>query len=79
MALYRPYRDGDDLPRKEKLTRINGGYLLNADLTDGRVVALLPTDDSASLSGEGLTTDGTILIQRRRADGSVVASVQLEE
>jgi hypothetical protein len=79
VALYRPYRDGDDPPHEEKLTRINGGYLLKADLTDGRVVALLPTDDSASLSAEGLTADGTILIQRRRADGSVVTSVRLQE
>lgn len=79
VALYRPYRDGDDPPHEEKLTRINGGYLLKADLADGRVVALLPTDDSASLSGEGLKADGTILIQRLRADGSVVDSAQLHE
>jgi hypothetical protein len=79
VALYRPYRDGHEPPRKEKLTRIDGGYVLTADLTDGQVMALLPNDDSASLSAEGVSTDGAILVQRRGMDGSVVATLQLDE
>jgi hypothetical protein len=46
VALYRPYRDGQQPPREEKLKKIDGGYVLTADLTDGQVVALLPTDGS---------------------------------
>jgi hypothetical protein len=79
VALYRPYRDGKEPPRKEKLTKIDGGYVLTAELADGQVVALLPTDDSASLSAEGLSADGTILVQRRGKDGNVVATLQLDQ
>ncbi|MAD79740.1 MAG: hypothetical protein CMJ50_02690 [Planctomycetaceae bacterium] len=79
VALYRPYRDGHEPPREEKLTRIDGGYVLTADLTDGQVVALLPNDDSASLSAVGISSDGGILVQRRSTDGSVVATLQLDE
>lgn len=39
----------------------------------GRVVALLPTKESATLAAEGLTTTGAILSRRRRADGTVEA------
>lgn len=79
VALYRPYRDGYQPPRKEKLTKIDGGYVLTADLTDGRVVALLPSDDSASLSAEGLSADGAILVQRRDKDDNVVATLQFDQ
>jgi hypothetical protein len=78
VALYRPYRDGNEPPREETLKRIDGGYVLTAELSDGQVVALLPTDNSASLSANGLSTDGTILVQRRGMDGSIVATVRLE-
>ncbi len=79
MALYRPHRDGNQPPRNEKLTKIDGGYVLTADLTDGQVVALLPTDDSALLSADGLSTDGAILVQRRDKDGNVVATLKLDQ
>ncbi|MBI2478671.1 MAG: hypothetical protein HYV60_08570 [Planctomycetia bacterium] len=79
VALYRPYREGHQPPRVEKLKRIEGGYVLTADVTDGHVVALLPTDDSASLSAEGISTHGLVLVQRRGIDGSVVETLQLEE
>lgn len=59
------------MPRGAKLSPIDGGYVLSAKLSDGRVVALLPTDESAKLSAEGLTTTGAILVQYRRADGTV--------
>ncbi len=79
VALYRPHRDGNQPPRNEKLTKIDGGYVLTADLTDGQVVALLPTDDSALLSADGLSADGAILVQRRDKDGNVVATLKLDQ
>jgi hypothetical protein len=39
----------------------------------------LPTDDSASLTAEGLSADGTILVQRRGKDGNIVATLQLDQ
>jgi len=77
VALYRPHRSGQTVPRTATLKRIEGGYVLVADLSGGRVVALLPTNDSATLSAEGLTTIGAIVIQRRRADGTAVETVDL--
>ncbi len=75
VALYRPFRQGQQPPSEQQLRKIEGGYVLTAELTDGQVVALLPTDDSASLSAEGLSSDGTIVVQKRRANGSVVETV----
>jgi hypothetical protein len=54
---------------------VDGGDVLTADVADGRVVALLPTDDAKELSAEGLSSRGAIKIQRRRADGAVVETV----
>jgi hypothetical protein len=79
VALYRPHRAAQPVPNEASLKPIDGGYLLEADLSDGRVAALLPTDDSATLSAAGLTTTGKILIQRRAADGSVVETVSVGE
>ncbi|MDP7017633.1 MAG: hypothetical protein QGG36_17650 [Pirellulaceae bacterium] len=59
--------------------KTKGGYVLTADLSDRQLVALLPTDNSAALSTENLTTDGAILVQRRDEAGSVVATLQLDE
>ncbi len=71
VALYRPHRAEQIVARGAKLRRIDGGYVLSAELSDGRVTALLPTDDSAKVAAEGLTTTGAIVIQRRKKDGSV--------
>jgi len=62
-----------------ELKPIQGGYLLTAALSDGRVLALLPSDDSATLTAEGLSTQGTILVQRYRADGSVVETLKVRQ
>jgi len=71
VAVYRPHRAQQAVPRGADLKRIDGGYVLTAELSDGRVTALLPTDDAARLTAEGLTTTGAILIRRQRADGTV--------
>ena len=64
--------------RARTLERIDGGYLLECELSDGRVLALLPADDSTQLSARGLTTTGAILVQRHRADGAPAATVKIE-
>jgi hypothetical protein len=62
-----------------ELKPLPGGYLLTAALADGRVLALLPSDDSATLTAEGLSTQGTLLVNRYRADGSVVQSLKVRQ
>ncbi len=75
VTLYRPHRSGDTAAYASLLKPIDGGYVLTADVADGRVVALLPTDDAKELTAEGLSSRGAIQIQLRRADGSVVETV----
>ena len=79
VTIMRPHRAGEKVPGEAKLRRIDGGYVLTAALSDGQVVALLPTDDSATLAAEGLEAPGKIVVERRRPDGSVVQTVRLEE
>jgi hypothetical protein len=78
IALYRPRRAGQTVPRDAEIRKIDGGYLLTADSSGGRAVALLPADDSAKLAAEGLSTTGTILVQKRGADGAVIETVHLK-
>ena len=79
VVLYRPRRASQSLPSGASLKPIDGGYLLEAEISDGKVLALLPTDDSATLAAEGLGTTGKILIQRRANDGSVVEEVEVDQ
>lgn len=77
VALYRPHRADQAVPKKAELERIDGGYVLKADISDGKVVALLPTDDSETLAAQGLQTTGSILVRRYASDGSVAETVTL--
>jgi hypothetical protein len=70
VTLYRPFRQGQSLPKKAELKPLNGGYALTAELSDGQVQVLLPSDDAVTLTAGDLTTRGKVLIQRRRADGT---------
>jgi len=79
VALYRPHRYGQAVPKGAALESIDGGYLLRAELSDGKLLALLPTDDSAVLAAEGLTATGKILVHRRGPDDSVVATLIVGE
>jgi len=79
VTLYRPYRSGQTVPRQAELKPLPGGYLLTAAIADGRVVAILPTDDSARLAAEGLSTQDTILVQRYHADGSIVQTLKVRQ
>jgi hypothetical protein len=77
VAIYRPHRRTQAVPEQAALRKIAGGYVLTAALVDGRVVALLPTEDTATLRAEGLTAKGAILIQRRKPDGGAVETVEI--
>ncbi|MBC8873396.1 MAG: DUF4962 domain-containing protein [Planctomycetes bacterium] len=78
LALYRPHRADQSVPKTAELKRIDGGYVLKAGVSDGKVVALLPTGDSATLSAEGLKTSGGILVRRYTSDGSVAETVSAD-
>jgi hypothetical protein len=79
VAIYRPRRADPSMTSEATLRPIDGGYLLEAGLSDGRVRALLPTDDSATLTAAGLSTTGNILIQRLTTDGNVAETVTVSQ
>jgi hypothetical protein len=79
VALYRPHRARDKVPRQAELKPIAGGYVLRAELSDGRVTALLPAADAATLESGGLKTAGKILVRRQKPDGAVVETVECED
>jgi hypothetical protein len=77
VTLYRPHRKSDTPPAAAALKKLDGGYLLTADVVDGRVIALLPTVDTAKLSVDGLKSTGAIVVQHRKADGAVTQTVDV--
>jgi len=77
VALYRPSRVAKPVPREADLKAVDGGYVLRAKLSDGKVLALLPTDDSAVLEADGLKTTGRIAVRRFGSDGSIVQTVEV--
>ena len=52
---------------------------MEAALSDGGVVALLPKDDSTLLAAGDLKTSGAIAIRRYASDGTVVETVNLRD
>mgnify|MGYP005843206943 CR=1 FL=1 len=77
IALYRPHRKSVTPPAAATLKKLDGGYVLTADVVDGRVIALLPTSDTARLTSEGLSSSGAIVAQHRGVDGTVIQTVDL--
>jgi len=77
VTLYRPHRKSDVPPTAATLKKLDGGYVLTADVIDGRVIALLPTSDAADLASDGLTSTGAIVIQHRKFDGTVTQIVDV--
>jgi hypothetical protein len=75
VTLMRPHRTDETVPDTARLQKLDGGYLLTAELKDGRIVALLPTDDSASLQHDGLKTIGKIVAWRLDAAGNTVQTL----
>ena len=69
VTLYRPHRVSDTVPRAAKLERIEGGYALAVELSEGEFTALLPTDDTKTLEADGLTTTGAIKFKLEKPDG----------
>jgi hypothetical protein len=78
VALYRPEK-GAQLPKQADLQKVEGGFILTAKISDGDIIALLPTNPKASLSAAGLTTTGNVLIQRRDGQRKVLETVEVAD
>jgi hypothetical protein len=79
VTLYRPHRAGSSVPGEAALEQLPGGYALTAAVDGGRVVALLPTDDAARLSSQGLSSAGQIVVQLRDDQETVVETIDLAD
>jgi hypothetical protein len=77
LFLYRPHRANQVVPLDAKAQRLPSGYLLEAAVTDGKVVALLPTDDQQPLSYGGMSVTGQVLVQRRSSKDQPVETIRL--
>ncbi len=77
VALYRPERVNREIPKHAELTAVPGGLVLRATISDGDITALLPNGPAASLSFDGLTTKGNIVIQRRDSTGKAIETIDL--
>ncbi len=78
VTLYRPHRIESQAPRDASLEEIAGGYVLKVKLSDGRLTALLGSEDGAVLKAGGLESKGPIKVELRRV-GKDVEVMELEE
>jgi len=77
VALYRPYRVGQEPPREAELAPLAAGYRLRVKLADGELVALLPTAPGP-LTGDGLATDDVVVAARLDGAGTVRDRIRLD-
>jgi len=66
VTVYRPYKTEEGFMGTSGFHTIAGGYLFEAEFPGGKLTALLPTDDDATLEGEGLRTTGAIKLKLER-------------
>ncbi|MDT8303652.1 MAG: DUF4962 domain-containing protein, partial [Sedimentisphaerales bacterium] len=69
VTLYRTHRAEDTVPDETSLERIDGGYLLKAQLTDSKLTALLPVSDQVTMKADGLESRGTIKCRLEKPGG----------
>ncbi|MGQ9821345.1 MAG: DUF4962 domain-containing protein [Thermogutta sp.] len=77
VAVFRPHRRDQPVGKEARLTPISGGYLLEAELADGRIAALLPTDEEAALSADGLQARGAVAVGRWDSAGKPISQIEV--
>ncbi len=76
VTVIRPYRVAERVGGRQQIVEKKGGYVLEATLADGgRIMALLPRTDDASLSQGDYSTVGRCVVRRWNADGKIVSTV----
>jgi len=79
ITLYRPHKQGENVPSTATLKKINGGYVLEATISDGSITALLPSDGKTKLVTQGLSTTGKLVIRRRNRDGKTIEKIRVSQ
>ena len=76
VTVYRPYKTEDGFMGTSGFEVIPGGYLFESESTGGKLTALLPTDDRATLTGGGMTAAGAIKLRLKTPGGDQIVAVQ---
>ncbi|MCP4611529.1 MAG: DUF4962 domain-containing protein [Planctomycetes bacterium] len=71
VTIYWPHKVGDNVKKSAILKTIRGGYVLNIELSDKKLIALLPKNDAVTLKADGLETKGTIKCRLEKPGGQV--------
>jgi len=66
ITVYLPYKLKDGFTGQSGYDIIDGGYVFHAGWPNGKLTALLPTDDSKTLSANGMTTKAAIKVKLER-------------
>jgi hypothetical protein len=77
VTLYRLHKTSQDVPETAELKKENGGYTLTADISNGKVIALLPLNNESTLSSNGLESKGDIIIQLRDKNNEVLETLNI--
>ncbi|MFW6161933.1 MAG: DUF4962 domain-containing protein [Planctomycetota bacterium] len=72
ITVLRPHRVGQEPPSGARLRRLDKGYELVADLTDGRLVVLLRAADTGTLTSKHLSADADLAALRTDQAGKPV-------
>ena len=75
----RLHRATDEIKKRAILRSINGGYVLNVELADKKLTALLPTDDTSTLEANGLKTTGAIKLKIEHTGGKPPQILEIRE
>jgi hypothetical protein len=69
VTVYWPHKAGDKVQKRAILKTIRGGYVLNIELFDKKLIALLPKNDAVTVKADGLETKGTIKCRLEKSGG----------
>jgi len=78
VTLYRPHRVEQKVPQKAVLERIDGGYALDAEISNGKFTVLLPIDDKTEMKAYGLQSKGAIKCRLERL-GQSAQIIEVQE
>ncbi len=78
VTIFQPHKAKDRAQRKCELRSVEGGYALNISSAAGKLTALLPVDDNATLKGGAMTARGAIKVSLEPA-GQPSRTVEVRE
>lgn len=78
ITLYKPHKVGDGGVGGGSLRAIPGGYILRANSSGKKLTALLPTDDTKTLEGDGLKTTNAIKLKLEGSNGQPPQTLEVE-